>query len=101
MNYKNRKLKRSAIAMALAGTVATPASVQAGADELYASARIGIEYSDTEGTADVGVNSYASRFGAQGETVQHHAGHHGDRKGDDRGTADGQGSNRGAGAEAR
>ena len=54
--------------MALAGTVATPASVQAGADELYASARIGIEYSDTEGTADVGVNSYASRFGAQGET---------------------------------
>ena len=33
--------------MAVAGTVAAPVAVQAGADEIYASARIGVNYTET------------------------------------------------------
>jgi predicted porin len=54
--------------MAVAGTVAAPVAVQAGADEMYASARVGIEYLDSGDTADLNVRSVASRFGARGET---------------------------------
>ena len=36
------KFRTTAIAMAVAGTVAAPVAVQAGADEIYASARIGL-----------------------------------------------------------
>jgi predicted porin len=62
------KFKTTAIAMAVAGTVAAPVAVQAGADEMYASARIGLEYKDTAGTSDISARSVASRFGARGET---------------------------------
>ena len=62
------KFKTTAIAMAVAGTVAAPVAVQAGADEIYASARIGVEYMDTGDTSDVAIKSVASRFGARGET---------------------------------
>ena len=62
------KFKTSAIAMAVAGTVAAPVAVQAGADELYASARIGLEHYDTGEVADLRVRSLGSRFGARGET---------------------------------
>jgi predicted porin len=62
------KFKTTAIAMAVAGTVAAPVAVQAGADEMYASARVGVEYLDSGDTADFNVRSVASRFGARGET---------------------------------
>jgi predicted porin len=62
------KFRTTAIAMAVAGTVAAPVAVQAGADEMYASARVGIEYLDSGDTADLNVRSVASRFGARGET---------------------------------
>ena len=52
--------------MAVAGIVAAPV-VQAGADEIYASARIGVEHTDTGGVADLETVSYGSRFGARGE----------------------------------
>ena len=62
------KFKTTAIALAVAGSVAAPVAVQAGADEIYASARVGIKYTDTQGVADFDVNSFASRFGMRGET---------------------------------
>jgi predicted porin len=62
------KFKTTAIAMAVAGVVAAPVAVQAGADEVYASARVGVEYQDTGGTADTNIRSVSSRFGARGET---------------------------------
>ena len=58
------KRKTSAIAMAIAGTVATPA----GADGLYANARIGVENVDTGGTSDLRTRSFASLFGVRSET---------------------------------
>ena len=51
--------------MAVAGTVAAPMAAQA---DIYASARVGIENLDTGGVSDLGVKSFASRFGAKGET---------------------------------
>lgn len=60
------KFKTSAVAMAVAGIVAAPV-VQAGADEIYASARIGLENVDTGGISDLRVRSFGSRFGARGE----------------------------------
>jgi len=62
------KFRTTAIAMAVAGTVAAPVAVQAGADEIYASARVGIEYKDEGDTADFDIRSVGSRFGARGET---------------------------------
>ena len=62
------KFKTTAIASAVAGTVAAPVAVQAGADEIYASARVGVEYVDNDGTADTNIRSYSSRFGMKGET---------------------------------
>jgi len=62
------KFKTTAIAMAVAGTVAAPVAVQAGADEIYASARVGLEYLNTDNTGDFEIRSIASRFGARGET---------------------------------
>jgi len=62
------KFKTTAIAMAVAGVVAAPMAVQAGADEIYASARVGAQYLDNGGTADTDIKSMASRFGARGET---------------------------------
>jgi len=62
------KFKTSAIALAVAGSVAAPAVVQAGADEIYASARIGLENVDTGGVSDLRVRSFGSRFGMRGET---------------------------------
>jgi len=54
--------------MAVAGIVAAPVAVQAGADEIYASARVGVKYTDTADVADFDVKSFASRFGMRGET---------------------------------
>ena len=72
------KFKTTAIAMAVAGTVAAPVAVQAGADEIYASARVGIwsvetavkddDDVTTDQLSDVEVKSFSSRFGARGET---------------------------------
>ena len=74
------KFKTTAIAMAVAGTVAAPVAVQAGADEIYASARVGLwwvekrEDTDTgdddagQQRSDAAVKSFSSRFGARGET---------------------------------
>jgi predicted porin len=62
------KFKTTAIAMAVAGTVAAPVAVQAGADEIYASARIGVQYQDSGDTSDTDIKSFSSRFGARGET---------------------------------
>jgi predicted porin len=63
------KFKTAAIAMAVAGSVAAPVAVQAGANEIYASARVGIsnqeEYDDENQWS---VQSFSSRFGARGET---------------------------------
>jgi len=62
------KFRTTAIAMAVAGIAAAPVAVQAGADEVYASARVGLIYTDTGGTADFDVNNMSSRFGMRGET---------------------------------
>ncbi len=62
------KFRTTAIAMAVAGIAAAPVAVQAGADEVYASARMGLNYTDTADTADFTVKSMASRFGMRGET---------------------------------
>lgn len=59
------KFKTSAIALAVAGTVATPMAAQA---DLYASARIGIENVDSGGISDLSVHGFASRFGMKSET---------------------------------
>ena len=73
------KFRTTAIALAVAGTVAAPVAVQAGADEVYASARVGVIYQDDDASdvADFDVRSFASRFGMRGETDrawQHRAG---------------------------
>ena len=62
------KFKPTLLALAVAGTVAAPVAVQAGADEIYASARVGIWNNDTGGLQDTEIRSFASRFGARGET---------------------------------
>jgi predicted porin len=62
------KFKTTAIAMAVAGSVAAPVAVQAGADELYASARVGVWNVDQGGQSQWDVRSFSSRFGARGET---------------------------------
>ena len=60
MNFKS-----SAIALAVAGTIATPMAAQA---DLYASARVGIENVDVGDRSDLNVSSFASRFGVRSET---------------------------------
>jgi predicted porin len=62
------KFKTTAIALAVAGSVAAPVAVQAGADEVYASARVGLWNVDSGGVSDLEVKSFSSRFGAKGET---------------------------------
>ena len=62
------KFKTTAIAMAVAGVVAAPVAVQAGADEIYASARIGVWAHKDGGDPNTEVKSFSSRFGAKGET---------------------------------
>jgi predicted porin len=62
------KFKTTAIAMAVAGTIAAPVAVQAGADEIYASARIGVWAHKDGGDPNTEVKSFSSRFGAKGET---------------------------------
>ena len=47
------KFRTTAIAMAVAGTVAAPVAVQAGADGLYASARVGIWNLDQDDVNDL------------------------------------------------
>ncbi len=59
------KLKTSAIAAAVAGTIATPMAAQA---DVYASVRVGVENVDTAGISDLRTRSFGSRFGAKGET---------------------------------
>jgi predicted porin len=61
------KFKTTAIAMAVAGIVAAPMVAQADGS-IYASARVGLENMDTGGVSDLGVKSFASRFGAKGES---------------------------------
>ena len=53
--------------MAVAGTVGAPVAATADGS-IYASARVGLEHSDTGAVADLDVRSFASRFGARGET---------------------------------
>jgi len=62
------KFKTTAIALAVAGIVAAPVAVQAGADEIYASARVGVWNVDQSDAQNSEVKSFASRFGAKGET---------------------------------
>jgi predicted porin len=69
------KFKPTLLAIAVAGTVAAPVAVQAGADEIYASARVGVwnvKQDDGTGTdssiQDTEIKSFSSRFGARGET---------------------------------
>jgi predicted porin len=62
------KFKTTAIALAVAGSVAAPVAVQAGADEIYASARIGGWYVKADGDDQMEIRSFSSRFGARGET---------------------------------
>jgi predicted porin len=90
------KFTPTLLAIAVAGTVAAPVAVQAGADEIYASARVGIwnvkqgtkttlaltdavledtgdittDNTDvtTDKMQDTQIRSFASRFGARGET---------------------------------
>lgn len=59
------KLKTSTIAMAVAGTLATPMAAQA---DLYASVRVGVENVDTGGVSDLNTSSFGSRFGVRSET---------------------------------
>lgn len=61
------KIKTSAIALAVASTVATPMAAQA-EGSVYASARVGVENVDTAGISDARMRSFGSRFGARGET---------------------------------
>ena len=60
MNFKT-----SALALAVAGTVATPMAAQA---DVYASARIGVAHKDTGGVSEMSVGGVASRFGIRSET---------------------------------
>jgi len=61
-------LRKTAIALAVAGTtVAAPMAAQA-EGSIYASARIGLENVDTGGVADFRTRSFGSRFGVKGET---------------------------------
>ena len=59
------KLKASAIAVAVAGSLATPMAAQA---DVYASVRVGVENYDTGGVADLRTRSFGSRFGVKSET---------------------------------
>ncbi len=62
------KFKTSAIALAVAGTVAAPMAVQA-EGEAYASARVGLWNVDVDGgNSDLELRSFSSRFGVRGET---------------------------------
>lgn len=51
--------------MAVAGSIAAPAAVQA---DVYASARVGIWNVDDGNVSDLELRSFSSRFGAKGET---------------------------------
>ena len=62
------KFKTTAIALAVAGSVAAPVVAQAAADELYASARVGVWSQKVDGDNQIEVKSFSSRFGAKGET---------------------------------
>ena len=62
------KFKTTAIALAVAGSVAAPVVAQAAADEIYASARVGLWHVDQGGASNLEVKSFSSRFGAKGET---------------------------------
>jgi predicted porin len=62
------KFKTTAIAMAVAGTIAAPVVAQAAADEIYSSARIGVWSHKDDGDGNTAVKSFSSRFGAKGET---------------------------------
>jgi len=67
------KFKASAIALAVAGTIAAPMAVQA-EGSIYASARVGIHSIDNTDSAgvssddNISISSYSSRFGMKGET---------------------------------
>ncbi len=59
---------KTAIAMAVAGTVAAPVAVQADPMDIYASVRIGV-WSIDEGDVDnIELRSFSSRFGVKAET---------------------------------
>ena len=59
------KFKTSAIALAVAGAIATPMAAQA---DLYASVRVGVENVDVGGVSDLNTSSFGSRFGVRSET---------------------------------
>jgi predicted porin len=60
MNFKT-----TAIALAVAGSIAAPMAAQA---DVYASARIGLKNIDTGGVSETTVGGVASRFGIKSET---------------------------------
>jgi predicted porin len=62
------KFKTTAIALAMAGTIAAPMMAQAGDGAVYGSARIGIKNVDTGGVSETSIGGVASRFGIKGET---------------------------------
>ena len=61
-------LRKTAIALAVAGTTVAAPVASFAADEVFASARIGLWNKDTGGVSDFAVRSFSSRFGAAGET---------------------------------
>ena len=63
------KFQTTAIAMAVAGTVAAPVAVQADPMDIYASVRIGIWSGDiVHGEDNTQLRSFSSRFGVKAET---------------------------------
>ena len=62
------EVHKTVIAIAIAGTAVTPIIAQAGAGEIYASARVGIWNVDTDGVSNLELRSFASRLGMEGET---------------------------------
>ncbi|MEM7209348.1 MAG: porin [Pseudomonadota bacterium] len=60
-------LKKTAIALAVASVAAAPLAASADGS-VYASARIGVQYTDTGGDDSMRIRGHASRMGMKGET---------------------------------
>ena len=61
-------LRKTAIALAVAGTTAAAPMVAQAEGSVYASARIGLENVDTGGVSDLRTRSFGSRIGMKGES---------------------------------
>jgi predicted porin len=62
------KLKTTAIAAAVAGSLVAPLTVQADDGTVYASARVGLNHSSAGDVSDLRVRGFGSRFGMKGES---------------------------------